>query len=262
MTLLPVVLATREPASDLISGQIDPRSTYSPRLVLISAIGQLADQQTDQHPLQLRRRRPQAMRAALPLLLASLAPSPAAAAAGAPASRGAGDALSPLSLVPRTSVAGVDADAVAAEDAEREARGEPPRFAATNAESVSPPADPQKWEQVGDGVQVWRHRVEVPGGTGTCSSLNFGFGSYHMPVGGELYVSESTGSVACLLGRPGPRPRQMRSWPRLRPRRTRSWLRPRSRRPCPRHCPSRGRRDDLALRPSLCSSSLFSPRAA
>lgn len=85
----------------------------------------------------------------------------------------------------------VDRAKVKAEDAEREARGEPMRFAVTNEVTIDTKSD-GSWEAIeGDGTQVWRYRLKSPG----CNSMNLGFCEYDMPDGGSLHICEYISSA-------------------------------------------------------------------
>ena len=84
----------------------------------------------------------------------------------------------------------VDRAKVKAEDAEREARGEPMRFAVTNEVTVDTKSD-GSWEAVEGGTQVWRYRLKSPG----CNSMNLGFCEYDMPDGGSLHICEYLSSA-------------------------------------------------------------------
>ncbi len=69
------------------------------------------------------------------------------------------------------------------EDEEREAMGEPARFAVPKEVKVSP-ATHGTWEDLGEGMKLWRLRVESLGAL----SLNLGFTRYVMPEGGSLLL--------------------------------------------------------------------------
>ena len=69
------------------------------------------------------------------------------------------------------------------EDVEREEMGMAPRFAVTKEVKVSPLTH-GTWEELNEGMQLWRLRVESLGAL----SLNFGFTRYVMPEGGSLFL--------------------------------------------------------------------------
>lgn len=91
--------------------------------------------------------------------------------------------MKPLSAVPTIGAPAPDLEALAAEDADRDAAGLPWRYAVPNAVRLTP-GTTGLWEDLGDGTRVWRLRIRVPG----AKHLNLGFGAYHMPPGGRLYL--------------------------------------------------------------------------
>ena len=95
-----------------------------------------------------------------------------------PASRGRGFEI----LTPQA-IRSVDRAKVQAEDAERNVKDLPQRFAIPNKVNVDPSTD-GTWSTAEDGTQIWQHRVKSPG----CNSLNFGFGVYDMPENGSLHI--------------------------------------------------------------------------
>lgn len=96
-------------------------------------------------------------------------------------------------ILPRD-IPSVDRAKVKAEDAEREERGEPMRFAVKNDVTVDAAAQSGdgSWEVAEDGTQVWSYRLKSPG----CNSMNFEFCEYDMPVGGSLHVYDTKGKSA------------------------------------------------------------------
>ena len=107
-----------------------------------------------------------------------------------PASKGKGKGQTiPFTMLSNKSVPSVDRGKVEAEDATREAKRQPKRFAVVNEMNISPANGDGTWEVLEDGTQVWRYRVKSPG----CNSLNFGFCDYNMPEGGnKLFICKSS----------------------------------------------------------------------
>ncbi len=89
------------------------------------------------------------------------------------------------------SLPALDRPLLALEDAEREARGEPYRFAVPQAVFHSPHADGQ-WESLEGGLLRWRLRVTAV----EAESLNFGFTRFQLPPGGRLTIYSADGSQA------------------------------------------------------------------
>jgi len=122
-----------------------------------------------------------------PLLIAALGlllPVRPAAQTGASAGSGVqGIRALPLDLVATIDLPAADLDALFKEDVEREAQGLPPRFATTHACALTP-LDAGTWEDLADGLLLWRLRIRAPG----ARSLNLGFGHYRMTPGGRLSV--------------------------------------------------------------------------
>ena len=85
----------------------------------------------------------------------------------------------------------VDRVKVAKEDKEREVRGDAPRFAIPN-KVVIDPSNSGQWETANDGTQIWRYRTKSPG----CNSQNFGFTTYQMPKGGEMFIHDTKGRTS------------------------------------------------------------------
>lgn len=69
------------------------------------------------------------------------------------------------------------------EDRRRELQGLPPRFAIPHGVHVTPD-DHGLWENLDADTLVWRLAIRAPG----ARSVNLGFGTYHMPEGGELWL--------------------------------------------------------------------------
>ncbi|WP_282563026.1 proprotein convertase P-domain-containing protein [Tahibacter amnicola] len=94
--------------------------------------------------------------------------------------------LRPLDQIGRQVMPPVDVDSLRRDDATREARDLPPRF----AHSMTVNFTPRKsgvWEMAGNRA-IWRLRIQSPGAL----SLNLGFTRYHMPAGGRLLVYPAT----------------------------------------------------------------------
>ena len=111
---------------------------------------------------------------------AALATSTGAQAQVEPTSRPGVLALEDVAVqaVPRPDVA-----ALRVEDVERDAAGLPPRYAVSNAVSITP-ANHGTWENLDAETLLWRLRVEAPG----AASINLGFGRYVMPEDGKLFL--------------------------------------------------------------------------
>ncbi len=77
----------------------------------------------------------------------------------------------------------LDLAALAVEDAARQEAGLPLRFAVARPLALTPAAR-GTWEDLADGRLLWRLRVRAADAT----SLNFGFGRFRMPPGGQLLV--------------------------------------------------------------------------
>jgi hypothetical protein len=77
----------------------------------------------------------------------------------------------------------LNTELLAWEDVEREEMGLPPRFAVPKEVEVSPSTH-GTWEDLGQGMKLWRLRIESLGAL----SLNFGFTRYQMPEGGSLFL--------------------------------------------------------------------------
>ncbi|MFO7653723.1 MAG: trypsin-like peptidase domain-containing protein [Candidatus Krumholzibacteriia bacterium] len=96
--------------------------------------------------------------------------------------------VQPLGQVPQRALALPDRAALAAEDARREAAGEPYRFAVPETVAISP-ADQGAWEWLGPDRRLWRLRVGCPGS----ESLNLGFRRFHLPWGAVLRIYPADG---------------------------------------------------------------------
>ncbi len=97
----------------------------------------------------------------------------------------------PLETIARVTLPPVDVAAVRLEDQERERNGLPPRYAIPNPVRIKPDSD-GTWENLGNGMLMWRLRIHSPG----AESINLGFSRYHMPPGGRLLVYASDFSHA------------------------------------------------------------------
>ncbi len=76
----------------------------------------------------------------------------------------------------------LDLVALAAEDAGREAMGEPPRFAWPHATAFTTDRH-GRWDQHGD-TAIWRFRVQAE----AANLINFGFAHVRLPEGSRLYI--------------------------------------------------------------------------
>ncbi len=95
----------------------------------------------------------------------------------------------PLESVELLRVPTVDRAELSFEDELREEQGLPPRYAIPNAVSISPATD-GTWEDVDFATRLWRLRVTSDG----ASSINLGFGRYHLPTTGSLLIYAADGS--------------------------------------------------------------------
>ena len=112
------------------------------------------------------------------------------AAIAAPASRPAvfdHPGISGLDKVSLRTMPAVDVAKLKAEDAQRDKRGEIPRFAFPMTVDMTP-LNSGAWEDLDADHVVWRQRVRSE----KALSLNFGFTRYHMPEGGRLLVYPAT----------------------------------------------------------------------
>jgi hypothetical protein len=124
------------------------------------------------------------------LLVIALA-VPGAALAGS-AGDIAGDAQ-PLATVDRLTMPAVDHGAALAADAAAAGPGVPVRFAIPQAVRITPLSH-GTWETLDDGDRLWRLQVRSAGAV----SLNFGFTTYSMPLGGSLVIY--TPDASAVLG--------------------------------------------------------------
>jgi hypothetical protein len=88
----------------------------------------------------------------------------------------------PFEFVEQVVTEEIDLEAVRAEDEQREAEGEPYRFAIGHQVSITPDTA-GTWEEL-DGEILWRLQVTSPGAL----TLNLGFSRYRMPAGGRLFI--------------------------------------------------------------------------
>jgi len=98
--------------------------------------------------------------------------------------------------VPIVAFPALDLATLAADDAAREASGQPYRFAISHPVFLSPETA-GLWERAGEseafgGTLRWRLRIRAEG----AESLNLGFTGYHMPSGGRLTIYAADGSAA------------------------------------------------------------------
>lgn len=77
----------------------------------------------------------------------------------------------------------LDLSAIAAEDVDRERDGLAPRYAIPKPVQITPAAQ-GTWQNLGDGMRMWRLRLSSP----HVVSMNLGFSRFFMPVGGEMLV--------------------------------------------------------------------------
>lgn len=91
----------------------------------------------------------------------------------------------PAAHVEIRSYGALDLDAVAAEDAAREAAGGPHRFAVPHDTSLDI-RHVGLWEQRGD-TSIWRYRVQAA----KAASLNIGFTRFHVPPSARLYIYDT-----------------------------------------------------------------------
>ncbi len=96
----------------------------------------------------------------------------------------------PLPVV--QSIAMPDLDALIQEDLERDAKGQPLRFAIPNTVSISP-ATHGTWEQIDRNRVMWRLRVVSEG----AAHLNFGFGQFHLPPSTDMTIYSADGFDVC-----------------------------------------------------------------
>jgi lysyl endopeptidase len=78
----------------------------------------------------------------------------------------------------------LDLQRIGAEDMDRDQKGVPPRFAIPQQVSLSP-ANSGTWETLGDGLSLWRLRIQSGG---EVNSLNLGFTRFSLPANARLAV--------------------------------------------------------------------------
>jgi len=116
--------------------------------------------------------------------------------AGAAVRRGLPPSLlqptSSLESVARVEMASVDVAAYLAEDAVREASGQPTpmRFAARN-ESAITPDNAGTWEELTDGSMLWRLRLASP----SAQNINLHLDRFELPAGATLWLYDHDGAM-------------------------------------------------------------------
>ena len=91
----------------------------------------------------------------------------------------------PLSQVEQIVLDPLDNEALLQAELQSRAPGRAPHYAKPVGVDITPQAHGH-WEELQDGVEVWRLRINSSG----ARSLNFGFLEYYMPPGGRLLVYE------------------------------------------------------------------------
>lgn len=94
----------------------------------------------------------------------------------------------PLESIASYPLPPLDNKQLQAAEAARRGPGIAPRFAETIDVALRPETH-GSWEQLADGREVWRLRIQSPG----AHSLNLGFSAYTMPAGGSLILYQSKG---------------------------------------------------------------------
>lgn len=94
----------------------------------------------------------------------------------------------PLEAIASYPLPPLDNKQLQAAEATRRGPGIAPRFAETIEVALRPETH-GSWEQLADGREVWRLRLQSPG----AHSLNLGFSAYTMPAGGSLILYQSKG---------------------------------------------------------------------
>ena len=89
----------------------------------------------------------------------------------------------PLDTVAVTSVPPLDYKAIAREDIDRQALGQPLGFAIQNAADINPLTH-GTWEKIDATTMVWRLRVDCPNAV----SMNLGFTDFFLPDGATLFL--------------------------------------------------------------------------
>jgi len=92
------------------------------------------------------------------------------------------DSASSLATVDQLRFGALDLESISAEDAQREAVGEPVRFAFPHQTSFDT-SQRGTWEQAGE-TSIWRLHVSAENAT----LINFGFKDVHLPDGSALYI--------------------------------------------------------------------------
>ncbi|WP_306582696.1 hypothetical protein [Dokdonella sp.] len=90
--------------------------------------------------------------------------------------------LRAVDQVAGTQLGALDLASIAEQDAQREASGQPMRFAIAHDSTLSARAG-GTWEQRGD-RSIWRYRVQAKG----AASLNFGFTHFKLPATARLFI--------------------------------------------------------------------------
>ena len=117
--------------------------------------------------------------------MAALLVSPLFAQIVQPVGRSHKDAQ-PLNRVAVHTAPALDRQAIAIDDTNRAANGDPARYAMPEAVTISP-ATHGTWQQLGNNWSLWRLRVASPG----ASHINLGFGTFQMPAGARMQVYSS-----------------------------------------------------------------------
>ncbi|HEB61286.1 MAG TPA: hypothetical protein ENJ06_05620, partial [Phycisphaeraceae bacterium] len=94
--------------------------------------------------------------------------------------------LTSLDNVDTVRFAPLDLKAIAAQDEQEALQGMAPRYAIPNEVSITPDTN-GTWEDLGNGLSVWRLRLTSP----NAISINLGFTSYHMTDRGQMYIYNS-----------------------------------------------------------------------
>jgi len=115
-------------------------------------------------------------------ILAALIVSPAIAQVAQPMGRIHPNAQ-PLGNVAGHGVPGLNRTALAADDINRAANGQPARFAVPNAVVINPNTH-GTWEQLDDTWSLWRLSIKAPG----AEHVNLGFQTFFMPAGARMQV--------------------------------------------------------------------------
>ncbi len=97
----------------------------------------------------------------------------------------------PLDQVSSVRLAPLDMGAIEREDAERDAAGEPTRFAIPHEVRIIPEND-GTWERLDADRWMWRLRIRAE----EADSINLGFTTWHMPEGGMMFVYATDGTYS------------------------------------------------------------------